>query len=411
MNRYPMVFAPRSWSPALNPLAVRLLRPLRKRRLRVHVQLNDVAVQGTEHLRESLASGQQILITPNHPSHADPFAIYEACEQAGTSCHIMAAWHVFAKSSRLMRKCLQWHGCFSIDRESNDLTAFRDAVQVLKNRREPLVIFPEGDIYHCNERVTPFREGAAAIAIAAARRSDRPTVILPTAIRYRFAGDPTPHLEQTVCELEKRILWRPRPELPLVERVRSVGDAVLGLKEIEFYGYSLNGPLPKRLQKLIEFILTQLEERYQLEPTGTPPKRVKRLRQAILTKLHDRQTASEERAKLRQQLDDAFTVLQLFSYPGNYLDDASPSIERIAETVDKLEEDVLQVKTATIRGPRDVTIIFGEPIAVSTAKSRDATLALTARIEEKVAEMVSTASSAGSSATADPSADSSIRIG
>ena len=30
-----------------------------------------------------------------------------------------------------------------------------------------LVIFPEGEIYHCNERVTPFREGAAAIAVAA----------------------------------------------------------------------------------------------------------------------------------------------------------------------------------------------------------------------------------------------------
>jgi hypothetical protein len=149
------------------------------------------------------------MIAPNHPSHADPFAIYEACDQANTHCHIMAAWHVFAKNSAIMRKCLQWHGCFSIDRESSDLTAFRDAVAVLRNRPEPLVIFPEGDIYHCNDRVTPFREGAAAIAIAAARRSERKAVVIPTAIRYRYVEDPTPHIEQTLELLEQRISQKP----------------------------------------------------------------------------------------------------------------------------------------------------------------------------------------------------------
>jgi hypothetical protein len=388
MNRYPMVFAPRSWKPAMNPWAVGLLRPLRKRQLERAVKLHRIDVQGLEHLRMALHKGQQIMITPNHPSHADPFAIYEACEQANTLCHIMAAWHVFAKNSAMMRMCLQWHGCFSIDRESNDLTAFRDAVAILTSRPEPLVIFPEGDIYHCNDRVTPFREGAAAIAIAAARRSERAAVVIPTAIRYRCVDDPTPHIEQTLSLLEQRILWRPRPGLSIVERIRAIGEAVLGLKELEFYGYSLQGSLPERISRLTEFILSKLEAAYQLEPLESVPRRVKQIRQTVLTKLHDQRTDVKSLPELRRHLDEAFVVLQLFSYPGDYLDIDSPPIERIAETIDKMEEDVLQAKTASICYRRSVTIEFGEALEVPTTKSRNTTSRLTEAIESRVRELI-----------------------
>jgi 1-acyl-sn-glycerol-3-phosphate acyltransferase len=328
------------------------------------------------------------MIAPNHPSHADPFAIYEACEQANTLCHIMAAWHVFARKSAIMRRCLQWHGCFSIDRESNDLTAFRDAVAVLRMRPEPLVIFPEGDIYHCNDRVTPFREGAAAIAIAAARRSERTAVVIPTAIRYRYEDDPTQHIKQKLSLLEQRILWRPRPGLPVVERIRAIGEAVLGLKELEFYGHSLHGPLPERIQRLTNFILSKLEAAHQLAPLESVPRRVKLLRQTVLTKLHDQRATSESRTELRRDLDEAFVVLQLFSYPGDYLDNGTPTIERVAETIDKLEEDILQAKTASIYCRRNATIEFGKALEVPTAKSRDATSRLTEAIESSVRELI-----------------------
>lgn len=48
MNRYPMVFAPRSWRPALNPWAVSVLRPLRKRRIEREVKLHTIDVHGIE---------------------------------------------------------------------------------------------------------------------------------------------------------------------------------------------------------------------------------------------------------------------------------------------------------------------------------------------------------------------------
>ena len=52
--------------------------------------------------------------------------------------------------------------------EGTDLAALRQARQVLETEPYPLVIFPEGEVYHLNQRTTPFRDGPAAIAQMAA---------------------------------------------------------------------------------------------------------------------------------------------------------------------------------------------------------------------------------------------------
>jgi hypothetical protein len=63
-------------------------------------------------------------------------------------------------------------------------------------------------------------------------------------------------------------------------------------------------------------------------------------------------------------------------------------MERIAETIDKMEEDVLQTKTASIRCRRSATIEFGAALEVPTIKSRDATSRLTEAIESCVRELI-----------------------
>lgn len=70
----------------------------------------------------------------------------------------------------LQSNILQQHGCFSVDREGTDMPAFRHAVAILKEKINPLVIFPEGEVYHINERVTPFREGPAAIVLTPSKK-------------------------------------------------------------------------------------------------------------------------------------------------------------------------------------------------------------------------------------------------
>ena len=62
-------------------------------------------------------------------------------------------------------------------------------------------------------------------------------------------------------------------------------------------------------------------------------------------------------------------VVQGFSYPGNYVAE-QPSIERIAETLDKFEEDVSSASTATVRGTRKVIVTFDDPIVIDPAGKR-----------------------------------------
>ncbi len=388
MNRYPTQFAPKSWGPKLRPWFVRLVAPIRRFKQARAVGLTRVEVRDVEHLHAGMKSQMRMLIAPNHSSHADPFTIYAACDAAKITCHVMAAWHVFMQFSPAMQRILQWHGCFSVDREANDIGAFRNAIEVLRARPEPLVIFPEGEIYHCNDRVMPFREGAAAIAVGAARKTERPVAIVPTAIKYRYMDDPTQHILKVLDDIERRILWRSQAHKPMVERLYAIADAVIGLKELEYLGSSRSGELSSRLRDLGEEILLKLESRHGPSRDPSHPVRVKELRRTILTKANDCATTASDQKRLSHDLDDLFVVTQLFSYPGDYLRTQSPTIERIAETVDKLEEDVLQRPTATIRGRREAIVKFGAPLLVPATKSRSLVAELTTTAQQHVQSLI-----------------------
>ena len=396
MNPYRIEFPPRWWRPALKPTLVRWLRPLRRRR-RLRVQkLMDVEVRGAEQVRAALAEKAGVLITPNHSAHADPDAMYAAADEVGRPFYFMSTWHVFDSHGLIGRRVLQWHGAFSVDREGADLQAFKQAVKIVEKEPHPLVIFPEGEVYHCNDRVTPFREGAAAIALTAAKRAKRPVVCVPCALKYRYLEDPTDELLRTMDELERQIFWRPRPDRPLYQRIYEFAEAILALKEMEFLGKAAAGPLPQRIDALACEILHRLEQRNGADRQDcTIPERVKTLRRISLEQLENVEENDPRHKQLHDDLDDLFLVVQLFSYPGDYVAER-PSIERLAETLDKFEEDVLGKYSAAVRSAREVTVQFGEPIAVpSTRNRKSAAGELTDTLERRVQEMLDGQTQAG----------------
>lgn len=396
MNRYRMRFAPQVWKPKLNPWLVQCLRPLRVRNQRRTQRVLDVQVAGADKVQRVLEEGCGVMIMPNHASHADPFTIYAAADAVGTAIHVMATWHVFYDKPYLIRWILRSHGCFSVDREANDVGAFRQAVEILQTKREPLVIFPEGEIYHCNDRVTPFREGAAAIAVAAARRAKRRVVCVPCAITYRFLSDPTDSLVALMGDLEEAILWRRQTERPLNERIYQFAEALLAVKEVEYLKEARRGPLPDRIRALGDHILRQVEERHAL-PNGSAsiPERVKLARRTIIEKLGGEEmpasatpVSAEVARSLQNDLEDLFLVVQSFSYPGDYVTQ-KPTIERMAETLDKFEEDVLRRPSASIRGDRRASVQFGDPIdVISDRKAKHLTATLSEQVEDRVQAML-----------------------
>lgn len=384
-----MRFAPQVWTPKLNPQIVRFLRPMRRRSQIRDVRIADVTVRGDSFVRDQLDEGNGVLIMPNHSSHADPYVIYSAADVIGTPLHIMATWHVFYDKPWLIRHALRWHGCFSVDREANDIGAFRLATGLVKEKKEPLVIFPEGEIYHCNDRVTPFRDGAAAIAVAAARKADRKIVCIPCAMKYHYEEDPTPALIETMGRLEEAIFWRRKVDQPLEERIYHFAEALLAVKEIEYFQETRTGRLPDRIRAFGTDVLARVEAKHELDNASqSTPERVKAARRTIIEKRGVEGIEAETKKELDHDLEDLFLVVQSFSYPGDYVV-GKPSVERMAETIDKFEEDVLQHPTATIRAKRSAIVEFGAPIEVSSdRKAKGQTAKLTQAIEESVQSML-----------------------
>jgi len=378
-----------SWSPKLNPTLMRLLRAVRRRKQRHEQRLMQVDVQGVDAARELIRADNAVVITPNHPTHADAYSIYAVADSLDIPFYLMTAWQVFMDKSWLGRKVLQWHGCFSVDREATDIGAFRQAVAILQKCPQPLVIFPEGEVYHSNARLRPFRDGAAAIAITAAKRAKRPLFCLPCGMWYQYVSDPTAELVELMNQLERKIFWRPRPELALDRRIYRLAEVLLTIKELEFLETAGQGTLAERIQALAETILQRIEQRQGLQVrSGEIPLRVKDLRQRAIAGMEQESISEDAKKPFLEDLDDLFLVVQLYSYPGDYVSE-QPTIERMAETLDKLEEDVLDRFSATVRGCRRSTVLLGDPIEVKPSGDRKhAIAALTETLEQRVQALI-----------------------
>lgn len=399
MNPYQITAPPRRWDPKLSPLVVKLLKGISRSKAKKTCKLIDVKIENVEILQQAVAKNQGVLITPNHSTHADPYAMNEVSYLANLPFYFMATWNVFDVQGRIGQWVLQKHGVFSVDREGTDRKAMEIAQDILKNKKHPLVIFPEGEVYHCNDRVTPFREGAAALSVFAARKSDRPIVAIPCAMKYRYTKDPTPELLDLMTRLEHSIHWYSKNELSLQERIYRLGGALMALKELEYTGQVREGTLSERTQFLADTILHRHEERYEVAKIGsTIPERVKELRRRTIAMMEGSATTTNEaEEEIRRNLAEYMLVVQLFSYPGNYVAE-NPTVERIAETLDKMEEDLLGIESATPRGERTAQIRFGEPILIPAERKRGIATELTHQLEDAVQAMLDDMNSENSNA-------------
>ena len=389
MERHLIKTPPKWWSPIVGPFWMDLWRPIRRMVQRKSQRIVDVDIRGLENLKKATAGDAGVMITPNHSGHADPVIVYSAAEAIRNPFYFMCAWQIFDKANHFRRFMFRTHGCFSVDREGTDMRAFRKAIDILQNERHPLVLFPEGEVYHTNDRITPFRDGAAAIALTAAKRAKRPIFAVPCGIKYVYASDPMPELVELMNRLEEQIVWRPTPHVPLADRIYRLGQGLLSLKEIEYLGQAQPGTLTDRIKSLSNKILSDLEARYSTKPSeASIPERVKSVRREIIKLLEKENPLATDTKQAEIDLDDLFVVIQLFSYPGDYVA-GKPSIERLAETLDKFEEDIFNLPAATIRATRKVILSFGEPILVERQKGKNhAAGELTERIEQSVQQLL-----------------------
>lgn len=392
---------PKFWPPRANRFWSLTLGPFRQYALRNYLRVVELDDEGWDSVAYRLAPHDGILIAPNHSHDTDPVVLMEVAKRHRQQFYFMAAWQLFRHHGGLDGFIMQRMGAFSVDREGCDRRAVKQAVKLLTSGGR-LVIFPEGDVYHLNERLTPLLEGVAFIGLTAQRQLEHENNgarvwVVPTAIRYRYLEKIDDRLESILSTLEKRFLVSPAAGATLHQRITFLGELLLTLKEKEKLGHSreTEGTLAARLIYFVEALLSTLERDWTHQaPAAETPLRIKAVRRVVLETYTDENASDAAREKAREALDQIHLALQLFSYPGNYLAEKATS-ERIAETLSQLAEDT-SGKPLRPPGRRAAKVVFGEPIDLKAriAKGRTRALAgdVTDELEERIRELMTRAS-------------------
>jgi 1-acyl-sn-glycerol-3-phosphate acyltransferase len=368
-------------------LALQTLLPLYLRR---NYGIDSIEFRGIDHLESSLANDSAIALTPNHCRPCDPMVMALLSRRVGRPFHYMASWHLFMQG-KFQAWIVNRLGAFSVYREGIDREALRAATNILVEGQRPLVLFPEGVVSRTNDVLRPFMDGISLITGAASKQREKLSLaasvaIHPVAIKYRLLTDVEPSLHQALDEIESRFCWQ-RRDLSVVQRIIKVGEALLALKELEYFGRVQTGEIAERLQQLIDDILNRLEIKWidgHRQPNFMG--RVKALRAAILKEMLAREWPREDREARWRDLSEIYLAVQLSSYPPCYIR-SNPTPERLTETVERFEEDTTD-KTR-VHGRWNVILQIGEPIIVDSNR-RNNQACLSIRLQEAVQQMLDT---------------------
>lgn len=391
-NDLPYTFRPAKGPSWIRPLGLVVNREIHLKR---KYNIGRIQDEGFQVVSALLDAGHSVLLAPNHSDHSDPHVVMEVLAQHGMKPYFMAAREVF-ETSPVAGWALQNMGVFSVDRDGPDLSAIKTAITLLEGGGNPMVIFPEGEIYHHHRRLDPLNEGVASILLKASGRlaDGKKAYLVPVGMRFYHDTSVEGTFSSRLSTLEDRIGWTPKPKMPVDERIHRLGTGILALKETEYLGYAGSGGVQERLALLCESLLSLVEARYPKDAKAVkPPERVRALRYRIRRRLLDDENPPQpaEREELLDDLDRVFTALQAHSYIGDYLLE-DPTLDRRAETLLKLEEDIFGFPTYPIA--RTAKITAGEPIPVSDMivagelPAKGGSLALTALLEERLGNLL-----------------------
>lgn len=383
------------YPPRPNALCLNLLSLIDRPLARYLWKLEAVEVEGLTAAYAQIGPQDGVILAPNHSFEGDAYVLWTAARQLRRRFFYLAAWQTFDGAWSLKGKLLQRLGVFSIDRDGSDRRALRTAIDLLCNGQS-LVAFPEGEIHHLNQRLTPFLDGVVFMAASAQRQLSRAQTdarvwIVPAGLRYELVGDVRPALEAAMARLERRMFWsKAAPGTSLHDRILHFGDLLLTVKEKDKLGRSAapDADLPTRIAALTEALLSRHEARYLggQATERTVALRVKALRRCLLPIYLEGEPGTTAVEQAREALSDIQLALQLYSYPGNYIADDQALLPMV-ETVEKFNEDVCGLTQPLAR--RRARIVFGTPIDLrATLATPHSRRAIAAQLETATAALL-----------------------
>jgi 1-acyl-sn-glycerol-3-phosphate acyltransferase len=348
-------------------------------------RISDLQIEGDERVSELVDRGARILFLPNHSTHSDPQIMSEVHRRLSVSSSFMAAYDVFLRS-KFSAWCMQRSGCFSVDREGSDRKAMSTAIAVLKGAGA-LTIFPEGNVYFTNDRVTPFLDGAAFVGIKAQKDlgGEPPVFVVPVAMKMTHILDQRQAVLARLEQVAEIAGSRLNPSAPPLSELRRIGQIILKnhLREHGFEVSSEADSLETALEEAARTLIEALEGDIGLD-AESDASLLDRLRK-IRSKIHQiriSQDSDIDSETAAAWADRAILAMRMLGYTGSYVSD-SPSIDRFAETVEKLTED-LRSEAPEPYGKRRAIVRLCEPIDLREIKGRSAVSSLTRLVETAV---------------------------
>lgn len=359
-------------------------------------RISELRIEGnTEAIREARRSGDRLIFVMNHPSHSDPQVMTELFRRLAIPSGFMAAYDVFLRSKFCawsMRKL----GNFSIDREAADRKAMAAAIAMVTEGRYSLGIFPEGNVYLTNDRVTPFLDGTAFIALKAQQAAENAKVkVVPVSLKFTHLTVPHEPVRRRLVELGEHSghAYAPGSTDDPLGAILGLGRHLVGLN-LQRHGLLREGELAdatlyETLKHFVARLVGDVESALALTKAENSSlvDRIRKVRSTIHQIRSDVSTAPP--IEIDGLAAKAILSFRVHGYLTPYLTE-NPTIDRYDETAERIAEDYFS-KAMSRTGPRRAIARIHEPIDVAACLEREGSLrkavgSLTRGMERSVQE-------------------------
>ncbi|WP_099241046.1 1-acyl-sn-glycerol-3-phosphate acyltransferase [Synechococcus sp. BDU 130192] len=306
----------------------------------------------------------RVIFMPNHPTFDDGLVLFLLSAQLGEIFHYLVAYENFTAQ---LAGFLQKMGCYSIRRGLGDRRSIAHTLDLLKQERSRMVIFPEGGCSFQNDAIMPFRTGAiqlpmqAMLAIAKQEGQFPPCYLVPISIKYRYLKAPELIIQQSLKTLEQKLEITPSDPEPY-GRLRGVAQVVMQQLEAEYnLTPAADDDWNDRIERIRNRALSLCETELGLNfPEDFPLReRVYKMQALLIEKADGEMALDLDTYEALYQ-----TTVRLLNFDAiydGYVGD-HPSPERFIDTLTRLEREVFRVEIPAPKGLHEGWLRVGTPI-------------------------------------------------
>ena len=324
---------------------------------------------------KAIPKNSGLILSANHSDEIDPGICIELARRSHRRFTYMMNSEAFEEWCGIAGWWLQRLGGFSVERGGNDQVAKRYAVDVVKKGHDALIIFPEGEVSYLNDLVQPFKTGVVHIGLQAITETRKASsswtaYLLPFAIKYRYSKPIGLILNKKIRAIEKHLLIR-ASFFTFQEKIIRIMAKILKRQELIGQTKMVSEQLA-RLKEQVQVaqiaILSKIEVKYpqlQIDPKAKITDRAQKIIFHLREQLSRKKLfSSETRIRLQEDIKDLKSAIQMAGWQPQYIN-LTPSEERLAETVMKLEREVFEIKRPHQLGNRDCLVRIGQPLDLS----------------------------------------------